>query len=457
MMAIMAAKILIQISRWLGNQGTDFPGRVARRIYPYILSDLGHNINGPTIIVTGTNGKTTTTNMIASILAMHGWHLVHNQAGANMVTGITTAFIQVTNLTGTRKMQCALLETDEANVAGLLSEIKADILLITNFFRDQLDRYGELDRTIHLIQDAVAGTNLTLLLNGDDPLMCRFSQDTGLNCHYYRFADTVYDTFLSTDSREGRYCMLCGREIQYLSFHFAQLGHYQCPACGNTNPEADYIASDLHMDPHISMHINKLAITSAYQGFYNAYNILAAVAMAKLLGIEDRIIQKAIAAYKPQAGRMEQFFVEGKNTTLILVKNPTGFNQSMAALLQDPATKNLFMALNDNAADGRDISWIWDADTEMLTRREAAIQTVVCSGQRSGDMAVRFKYAGFNTDVIQVRTNLEEGIRLAAAGSGQVTHILSTYTALFQCQKILKRLHQAQPAGYETRRILGSS
>lgn len=453
MAAIVAAKIIMQISRWLGNQGTDFPGRAARWIDPAILKKLAGRVSGPIVIITGTNGKTTTSNMAAQILKENGSQLVHNQAGANMLSGITAAFIGATNLTGTKPWDYALLETDEANVALLLAEVEARMLLVTNFFRDQLDRYGELDRTISLIKDAVTGQDMLLLLNADDPLMSNFHRDTGLPCTYYGFTETPYDVMESSDSREGRYCMLCGEEIEYLRFHFAQLGIYRCPHCGNRNPAADFTAGDLDLSPEITMKVNNLSITSPYQGFYNAYNILAAVALSKSLGVEDPVIQRAIAHFEPQAGRMERFTIGGRPATLILVKNPTGFNQSVEALLQDADTKNLFLALNDNAADGRDISWIWDADLEVLGQPGAKIMGLVCSGLRSGDMAVRLKYAGIDKELIRIESNLDAGIQAAVSGPGEVNYILSTYTALFQCRKILRRLQSEPFQKTEPRRV----
>ncbi len=438
--AIMAAKIIINVSRRFGNQGTVLAGRVALWLDPGILKKLAARVRGQIIIITGTNGKTTTSNMIAQILHANGNSVVHNQAGANMLNGITTAFIAASNLTASRHWDYALLETDEANVAPLLNEVNARQLLITNFFRDQLDRFGELDRTIRLISEGVKGRNIRLWLNADDPLMTGLPVETGLSCSYYGFAATPYDTLHNQDSREGRYCMLCGEEIEYQSFHFAQLGAFYCPNCGNTNPVPDYLGSDLQLDHNITMKINNLEVTSPYQGFYNAYNILAAVAVSKGMGIADAVIREAIARFQPQAGRMERFTVGSKEATLILVKNPTGFNQSLQALLNDHRSKNLFLALNDNAADGRDVSWIWDADLESLASAGAGISLLVCSGLRSGDMAVRVKYAGVDQELIQIESDLDPAIQKALSGPGKVNYILSTYTALFQCRKILLRL-----------------
>ncbi len=444
LMAILLGKLAIVFSRLAGNQGTDFPGRLARKIYPPILTELAQNINREILIVTGTNGKTTTSNMLAEIINENQCTYVHNRAGANMLTGITTAFIKASNLRGTRVFDYGLLETDEANVPLLLKEISVGAILITNFFRDQLDRYGELDYTINIIKNAVQDTNIELLLNADDPLVSHFQNQTGLHCLYFGFNDTAYDELSSSESREGRYCVFCGHELRYERYHYAQLGKFYCPQCQNHNPASDFCAHDLQMHPSIALKINELSVHSPYQGFYNAYNILAAVAMAKRLGLADERIQRAIANYQPRAGRMEKFVINGKNALLVLVKNPTGLNQSLAMLGQDPASKNVFIALNDNAADGRDISWIWDADVELLVREEG-IKRIICSGQRSGDMAIRVKYTGYDPNKIIIESNLQAGITTAVNMESEISYILCTYTALFSCRQILLKMQKQSP------------
>ncbi len=447
LMAVLIGKSAIVLSRIAGNQGTDLPGRIARRIYPPILSELAGSIKREIIIVTGTNGKTTTSNMIAAIIKENGCSLVHNKAGANLLSGITTAFIAAAGLFRPRCQDYALLETDEANVPLLLNEIKPQALLVTNFFRDQLDRYGELDNTIKLIRDALKGkSDLELILNGDDPLLADFAQQTGVKAWYYGFAETAYDELTSELSREGRYCVICGHELEYLRYHYAQLGKYHCPQCNNHNPDLNFTGHDLLMNPEIRFQINQLDVQSPYQGFYNAYNILAATAMAKRLGMSDPIIMQAILHYQPRAGRMEKFLIGGKPCRLILVKNPAGFNQILQMMTQDPVRKSLFIALNDNAADGRDISWIWDAEAEILARAAAGIAEVVCSGQRSGDMALRVKYAGVEPASIRIISGLQEGIEQTLKFESETAYILCTYTALFACRKILIKM-QAQHQG----------
>ena len=445
--AIAVGKIMILLSRMIGRQGSNLPGLLALKIYPPLLRELSDNTTKATYAVTGTNGKTTTTNMIASIIRESGHTLVHNQAGANMLTGILTAFIDYTNLTGSRPHDYALLETDEANIPSLLTIITPRYILVTNFFRDQLDRYGELDQTIRLIKDSVKGTNIELILNADDPLQSQFQAETGLKCWYYGLENTKYDVMSSSESREGRYCVVCGHQLEYQRFHYAQLGDYLCPQCGNHNPKPDFTCNQLQMTPAIQMRVNDTRIVSPYQGIYNAYNILAAASLCKLAGFRDDAIQTAIANFNPTAGRQETFVINGKPVLLLLVKNPTGLNQTLAMLSQDDREKNLFIALNDNAADGRDISWIWDAEVESVIHPESRINRIICSGQRCGDMAVRFKYAGFATERIMITPSLRDGIGQAVELSSQVAYVLCTYTALFAARHILIKMHPEKDEG----------
>lgn len=435
--AIAVGKLLIWLSRSAGQQGTNLPGRVANIIYPPLLADLAGNTTKDIFIITGTNGKTTTSNMIAAIIRDMDFTLVHNQAGANMIPGITTAFINQTNWTGRRRQDYALLETDEANVAPLLTRLKPRFILITNFFRDQLDRYGELDKIINAIAAAVAGTDIELILNADDPLESHWPSLTGLHCHYYGFDQSSYDSREGAESREGRYCMICGHELQYLYYHYAQLGRFLCPNCGHHNQETEYIATDLQLEEEIRFEMNGLHIESPYQGFYNAYNVLAAASLASAAGFDKQVIQTSLAQLRPSAGRAESFCVNGKQVILMLVKNPTGLDQGLTVLNRDVKDKNIFIALNDNAADGRDISWIWDAEVETLAQHQGRIEWVICSGLRSGDMALRMKYAGLPTEKIIIQPELRTALKQAINLKSQICYVLCTYTALFNCRKIL--------------------
>ncbi|NLX01909.1 MAG: DUF1727 domain-containing protein [Syntrophomonadaceae bacterium] len=441
-LALLVGKTLIIISRLLGNQGSSFPGKMALRIYPGILSELAAQVKGKIIVVTGTNGKTTTSNMLASIITETGAALIHNQSGANMLSGITTAFIDKSSITGRKQFDCALLETDEANVPLLLREIDPGLLLITNFFSDQLDRFGELDTIINKIKDAVNNREIDLLLNADDPLTAHFQDLSSASRYYFGFAATSYDSYDSRENREGRHCVICGQELEYRRYHYASLGQFTCLGCGSHNPELDFTGHNLVMNPTIELMVDDLEINSPYQGFYNAYNVLAAAAAARMLDINKQHIQRAIANYQPQAGRMETFHINGIPAVLILVKNPAGLNQSITAVIQDQTYKNLFFALNDNAGDGRDISWIWDADMEIIEEEQNRIKHIVCSGLRSGDMALRVKYAGYPVDRLEIKTDLKEAIEHITQLECEKIYLLSTYSALFECRKILLELQK---------------
>ncbi len=441
-LAILVGKISIIISRLLGNQGSNFPGKMARRIYPSILKELALQVKGKIIVITGTNGKTTTTNMLARIISETGAALIHNESGANMLAGITTAFIEKSGLISRKQFDYALLETDEAHVPLLLNELNPSLLLITNFFSDQLDRFGELDNIIKMIKDAVNNREIDLLLNADDPLTAHFYDLISANPYCFGFTATSYDSYDSRESREGRYCVICGQELKYQRYHYAGLGKFDCPGCNNHNPEPNFTGHDLVMDPTIELMVDNLKINSPYQGFYNAYNVLASVAAARMLGINGQQIQKAIAHYQPQAGRMETFHINGRPAILILVKNPTGLNQSLTTIIQDHAYKNLFFALNDNDGDGRDISWIWDAGMEVIEEEQDRIKHVVCSGLRSGDMALRIKYAGYPLERLEIKTDLKEAIEYITGLKGEITYLFSTYSALFECRKILLDLQK---------------
>lgn len=446
-MALLIGKAAVVLSRLAGNQGTDFPGRIARRINPAVLSELAGNIKQGIIIVTGTNGKTTTSNIMAAIIQENGSALVHNQEGANLITGITTAFISAAGLFRRRYFDYAILETDEANIPLLLDEIQPRAVLITNFFRDQLDRFGEPSAAIHMIKDALKNKrDIELILNADDPFLSDFEEQTGNKALFFGFATADYEGSTGGLDQTGKYCVICGHELDYRLSYYAQLGKYHCPSCNNKNPMADYTAYDLRMTPEIEFKIDEMQIKSPFQGFYNAYNILAAAATARYLGIDDPVIKNAIMKHQPQAGRMEKFIINGQPCLLILVKNPAGFNQVLTMMTREAGPKNLFIVLNDNAADGRDVSWIWDADAEIIASADTGVTEVICAGLRGADMALRVKYAGIKPDNITIVSDLHSGIQRTLAGEGETAYILCTYSALFECQKILSRMQEQMPA-----------
>lgn len=444
-LAIILGKTAMYSSRLLGRQGSDIPGRIALKIAPGLLRYLAAHVTGDIFMVAGTNGKTTTSNMIASVFEEAEVSYVHNRAGANMLTGITTAFIEKTNLTGSRRFDTAVLETDEAYIPVVLKHLRPRYLLITNFFRDQLDRYGEIDQIIEKIRNAVRDYKVDLILNSDDPLIADFQEKTGVNCRYFGFARTDYDTLMSSSNREGRYCVRCGTQLEYDLYHYAQLGQYHCPQCGSSNPEAEFTADQLQLSDGIEMEVNGIVLESTYEGFYNAYNLLATVALTKSAGYSDADIQHALNHFRPQQGRLEAFSINGKETVLILVKNPAGFEQVLMMLHTHPQPKKVFMVLNDNTQDGHDVSWIWDVGVETIFENGTAnIRKLVCGGLRSGDMAVRMKYAGFDPGIIDLADSLEAGVEKIVMDEKDPDdmryYVICNYTALAPCRTVMDKM-----------------
>ena len=435
--AILFSKAVLLLSRVAGNQGSVLPGRLALIIYPAILKELAKGIEKHTIIITGTNGKTTTANILAHILKTAPYTLINNSSGANMMAGITTAFIDGASWYGGGKYDYAVLETDEANVAPLLKEIKADYLLITNFFNDQSDRFGDLNRIVALIQDAARGKDLELFLNADDPLISSFVEYTGCKAYYFGFEDNKYDQTSSREKQAGNYCAFCGSLLIYEKFRYAQLGKYKCPNCKSQNPQADFSVSSLILEPRIKITVNGMEIQSSLRGYYNAYNLLAAVSVALHFQVSRDIIESSVKAFHTNAGRMEKFMVREKACLLTLIKNSAGFNQLLASLPFDNQDKTLIFFLNDSAADGRDISWIWDVEAENLTQKSYRVKSIICSGQRSGDMALRIKYSGWPLTKLQIAGTPYEALNLALKEKNHNIYLVCSYSALFKTRKML--------------------
>lgn len=445
-LAVIVGKLASLLSKIVGGRGSSLPGVIARRIYPHTLRDLANQVNKGVIMVTGTNGKTTTNNMIANIMKVEGHRIIFNEEGANLITGVTTSFIRSASITGTVNIDYALLEVDEASFPKVVREVKPQVVVVTNFFRDQLDRYGELDKTVGVVADALRELkDVTLVLNADDPLVAQLANNTGHRAVYYGvgFQQDIKRTVVQV--RESRFCPFCGGELRYDYYHYSQLGSYKCNNCEFHRPQCSIEADRVVlMDGGISAEVcynggcSTLSLNIA--GYYNLYNALAAMTVGRLMGTSLTTIEKGLRMYKPAIGRMERFRYQDKPVLLNLVKNPTGYNEGLATLLSLPGSKDVFMALNDNDADGRDISWLWDVDFEILVSHIEVIHNFVCSGIRAEEMALRLKYAGIHTDKIMVIGDLEQAISTTLQGNAETAYLFATYTALWPAQSILCRL-----------------
>ncbi len=435
--AIIACKLLIIIGKLAGKKGSSAPGGFALKISPTVLKDLASQVKKQIIVVCGTNGKTTTNNLLYTLLKSKGYRVVGNIVGANMLPGIACSFIAHSSIWGNLNADYATIECDEASLRRIVPYITPDKVVITNLFRDQLDRFGEVDITISLLNEALDKLNDTeLILNGDDPLSAHFGN--GKKCVYFGI-DEDCNTKLR-ETKEGRYCAHCGEELSYNYTHYSQLGDYYCQKCGFKRPTLSYAARSVDMSRGLKFTIynedKEYHYNLNYRGFYNIYNILASVAVLNECGEDISELEGVFANYKPQVARMEPFSIKGKTVILNLAKNPAGFNQAIATVLSDTRPKDVMIALNDGPGDGTDVSWIWDVDFEKLS--EANMTSLTASGIRMNDLALRLKYAGFEN--INIKENNKQTLVDVTDGSGEIAYILVNYTAMFGTQTNLKAL-----------------
>ncbi|OLN27076.1 MurT ligase domain-containing protein [Desulfosporosinus metallidurans] len=437
--ALWAGKLITMGLQVTGKKGTTLPGKIAHWLDPEIMRYLSAAYTDGIIMVTGTNGKTTTANLLASILRGAGKGFAFNQAGANLVTGITGALIQDARWSGSSRTSLALLEVDEATVPKFCEQVTPSLAIVTNFFRDQLDRYGELDTTVRMVRGAIPKETV-LVLNADDPLVAQFGTDHGKSI-YYGVERTPDSRSESQETREAKFCPICGTELEYSLFHYGQLGIFNCLGCGFHRPEPKILAQNVFPEEgslHFRVGLTTFAI--ALQGYYNLYNALAALTAARQLGLNDSLIEKGLREFVPQAGRMERFYLSEGEITLTLVKNPTGFDQVIQTVLGADKPVRILIGINDLAADGRDISWLWDVNFERLGVQEERIHQVICTGLRAEDMALRLKYAGISEEKLVLEHTLTSALDLLQAQreENEVAFILPTYTLLFPLREILE-------------------
>jgi UDP-N-acetylmuramyl tripeptide synthase len=443
-LAVVAGKISAKAIRALHiGLGSNLPGRVARKMAPTVLSVLAKQAKNGCLAVTGTNGKSTTSGFISSILHQAGFKIVHNRQGANLITGITASLIEAAEWRGNLDCDYCLFEIDEATLPNVAAEVPLKAIVVTNLFRDQLDRFGELDTTARLINKGIDCNHTPAILNCDDPNVAQLATES--DRIYYGVESDIEgagcgDERSSTQYLELAYCPKCGHGYSYSRFYYGQLGHYSCPNCGNQRPAADVAAEDVVLSAHgsqftLRLGANKFGVNLSLPGLFNVYNALAAAAMAYKLGIDGSVISSGLNNYITLFGRSEKITIGTTPIVIQLIKNPAGASQVIKAAAAD-ANARLLIAINDNLADGRDISWLWDADFELLGNHN---HKLVVSGKRAEDMAVRMKYAGVPNEQIEVITDLKKALAAAVkmTSDGQTLWILPTYTCLLSLQKIL--------------------
>jgi lipid II isoglutaminyl synthase (glutamine-hydrolysing) len=427
--------------------GTTLPGRLLLRLAPDAIPTLGARLRGGSTIVSATNGKTTTAGMIAAAMQAVGRRPVHNRAGSNMTWGVATALLEQRGDEG-------LFEVDEAWLPRIAADLDPGLIVLGNLFRDQLDRYGELERLAddwaELVAARAGATGFVLC--ADDPLVADLGRDRDLarrpGVTYFGVEDPSQALPGLQHAFDAKHCRRCGAPYAYARAFVGHLGHYSCPNCGADRPAPDVAATRVQLE---GMRGSRVAVRTAeaefevhlpLPGLYNVYNALAALAAAIRLEIPPDRAARALESMQAVFGRVETIEVEGRSLSILLIKNPVGANEVLRTLLLESAESgespsvDLWIALNDRIADGRDVSWIWDADFELLAGH---VRTVVCAGTRAAEMALRLKYAGVPTTEIVVDESISRSLDRALAGANGRVFALPTYTALLELRDLLTK------------------
>jgi len=434
--AILTAKALSFGCRLAGKQGVTMAGRYALKIDPDILKDLAGQVREKIFVVCGTNGKTTTNNLLCSAVESEGKKLICNHTGSNMLAGVAAAFVLSARWNGKLDADYACIEIDEASTVRVFPHFQPDYMVLTNLFRDQLDRYGEIDITMKLLKQAMEmAPDMKVIVNGDDALSAYLAMESGNPYVTYGISEKVFDEQDTHEIREGRFCKRCGGRLEYEFYHYSQIGIYRCPECGFQRPAIDFDASHIRMEHGLEFDVEGRHIAANYRGFYNIYNILAAYSAARTAGMELRGFCQVLQNFNPQNGRNERFQIRGSKVLLNLAKNPAGFNQNISAVMEDQEEKDIIIVINDNAQDGTDISWLWDVDFDRFA--EEHIHSITVSGIRCQDMRLRMKYVDIPTELVEdVKTAIEKRLK---DGCGNL-YVLVNYTALYSTHNILKNM-----------------
>jgi UDP-N-acetylmuramyl tripeptide synthase len=433
-----AARAAGAASRLSGRGGTSLPGKVLLRLEPRAIARLSAGLRR-TAIISATNGKTTTAAMVAAILQHGGAKLVHNRAGANMAGGIAGALLEDHGDTG-------LFEVDEFWLEQIGGQIEPDALLLANLFRDQLDRYGELEVIAERWQAYVDASPATrLVLNADDPAIADLGRERPETLFFGVQDDGVALASMQHAS-DAKHCRRCGAPYVYDAHYLGHLGRYHCDACGARRPEPQVVARAVRFDGVRATRFtlsgiggDPAEIVLPLPGLYNVYNALGAAALALALGSPRDEIVAGLEAAAPAFGRAETVHMAGRDLSILLVKNPAGANEVLRTMILEDGQHDVLAVLNDNIADGRDVSWVWDADFELLAPR---LRRVTCSGTRADELALRMKYAGVAPDRIVVVPELGSALDAAlAAGAqdGARLFALPTYTAMLALREELVR------------------
>ncbi|BAZ03629.1 hypothetical protein NIES3974_02580 [Calothrix sp. NIES-3974] len=425
-LAVSIAKSVTTLVRSLKlGAASVLPGAIARKIAPQVLELLSQQVQQGVILIAGTNGKTTTSLLLREILQRKGFRVAHNSTGANLENGLVTALMESADSFGGLKVDYAILEVDENIVPKVLAPIQPLAILCLNLFRDQLDRYGEVDTISKRWTKAIStdAPNTTVITNGDDPTLCYLGQQLSQNVIFFGLNEPSKYLKAIPHAVDSIYCPSCGHSLDYEGVYLSHLGNFSCPQCGfqRSQPQLD------------SSQWSQILV-----GIYNKYNTLAAATAAIALGVDEKTIRETIPTFQAAFGRAEELNINGKQVRILLSKNPVGTNETIRVVTESE-DKTTLLVLNDRVQDGEDVSWIWDVDTEPLVERGG---TLIVSGDRVYDMALRLRYSDTNVNPnfqLIVKEDLREAINTALeyTPANQTLHILPTYTAMLDVREIL--------------------
>jgi len=425
--ALMVGKLSVFFLKAFHKSGTALPGYLAMKIDNSFLDIINKKCD-KIILITGTNGKTTTNNLINHLLKDNV--ILSNLKGANMKQGIATTYIRNTK----DYYDYGIFEVDEGSLDHVSKYIKADYLIITNFFRDQLDRYGEIEGIINeVLDDMKLLPNTKLILNCDDPYVNQFTIKTGNEVVH--FGLNVPSNKILEENLTLKKCPICAGKLEYSEHTYGHLGNYTCLSCGFNNKEKNIVVSDVeenntYQKITIEKNHTKYNINYPYLGLYNAYNLCAAFTLSNELGLDVNKVIESAENFSFSLGRMEEFQYKNKLIKVILTKNPIGLSQITRIISDDKRKKTVVHILNDNIADGRDISWIWDANT--LCLNDDTIKNYYCSGIRAEDIALKKKYDDVDTRKIHIIEDMKKVINTAIEDDVEIVYVLPTYTAIFE-------------------------
>lgn len=434
LISIITAKAIIKLSKVLFKGGTNFPGKVALKLDNNILSTVSKNYE--VILITGTNGKTTTTSMVYNILKESNKKVITNNTGANMLPGIVACFVENFSFKKVKTVQYAVIEADEANVPLVTQYITPKVITITNLFRDQMDRYGEVYTTLKKILDGIVKVpETTLVLNGDESLLGDLNVQN--KCIYYGFKSYKDDNKEIDINADAKFCKKCKAPYSYDFITYNHLGSFYCPNCGYKRPDLSYYVDSVieQTSKGSLVSINDEEYEINQPGTYNIYNALCAYSIASTLDVEACIIQKSLKSTVSSFGRQESLTIKDKDVKIILVKNPAGFDEALKTISLDKNNVSAAFLLNDNYADGRDVSWIWDVNFEDLSKLE--LSKIMISGIRMYDMAIRLKVAGLSKENFVLCESYDKLLEEITVCNTSTIYVLATYTAMISFRKYL--------------------